>query len=508
METTMAEGPRPNIILIVMDAVRAENCSLHGYDKQTMRSLERYRDHLAVYDQCVSAATWTLPSSTSLFTGTYASTHGLVHDGDMLDPKYRTLAEILVQQGYFTSKITGQVPYVSDFSGLDRGFAASFEPEPSAIKQWWRDRKRKAVQASGEQRHEGVDLGLDLKAEADMNARGGAKARLKFWLSGFADAGAGACFEHAKNQWQAHRDQPRFFYMHLQETHAEYRPPHQFRKRFLRPELKGENFAAINQRPNPHAVGLIDMSEQDYEILTGLYDGCIAYLDSQIGYLMHFLSKQPDWDNTMVIVTADHGDCIGRHGVLGHQFVCYDELVRIPWIVKWPKSIGVTGSQDQLIQNLDLLPTISRMLGLDVPEQCEGIDILNQSRDVAVSELIKPFGMSAVKQGLHERAPQYHRAVLSMRSATHKLMTYSNSQTDEFFDLKSDPREENNLLVGGVVRDAAHVDEATRLRAELEAWRPRWQAAADAVESRIFGDDEADIAPEVEERLRALGYID
>jgi len=506
----------PNILLIVLDAARAEDFSILGYGKPTTPNLERYGEQLACYRNCISAATWTLPSTTGLFTGTYPSTHRLVIDGDRLHPKFTTLPEILTGRGYFTAKVTGQVPYVSSFSGLDRGFQEEFEPAVGGLRKWWRARRRKkagngagAVGAGGSQ--EGVDLGLDLKTEAQMNAQGGLKWRAKFWASGSTDSGASACFDHVRAIWQDHSDAPRFVYMHLQETHAEYRPPHRYRTKFVPRELRGRNFAVINQRPNPHAVGLVKMTEEDYAILTGLYDGCIAYLDEQIGRLLDEISRRPDFDDTLVIVTADHGDCIGRHGVLGHQFVCYEELVRIPWIVKWPKSVGLAGARDEVVQNVDLVATLAELVGFRKPDECEGIDILHESREVAASELLKPFGRSAIQQGLHTMAPHYHRAVLAVRSRGHKLIRYSNHQADEFFDLNSDVRESKNLLTesGGLrVKNERNAAAFELLRARISELEPRWREAAEEINDRLFGEDAEDISPEVEERLRALGYLD
>jgi len=502
----------PNILIFVFDAVRAENLSVLGYDLPTTPNLQRLAedDELAVYPHAVSAATWTLPSSTSLFTGVYPSTHRLVHDGDCLSSDYVTLAEMLARSGYRTAKITGQVPYVSDFTRLDRGFETSFEPEPSTLQKWWRSaRKRKATASADPIRHEGVDLGLDFDAEIAMHARGGFKRKMQYWLTGFADAGARACFDELHRVWQQQPNQPLFSYMHLQETHAEYRPPHRYREIFVPKHLRGRNFSTINQRPNAHAAGLVDMSDEDFEILTGLYDGCICYLDEQVGRVLSLLKADRErYDNTLILITADHGDCIGRHGVLGHQFVCYDELIRIPWLIKWPASVGLSGSIDRLVQNVDLVPTLCELIGLDVPEQVQSQSFLDgDEREVAYSELLKPFGASAVKQGLHEKTPHFQRAVLSARSKTHKLITYSNDQPDELFDLVNDPREALNLLTDGAL-DVPVEPVHQALRTSLEKIQPRWAEAAADVEQRVFSGDAVEIDPEIETRLKALGYLD
>ncbi len=517
---TLPTLPTPHLLIIVFDAARAENFSAYGYEKATTPNLTRWAERMSVFDQCISAATWTLPSTAGLFTGTHESTHGLVLDGDRLRPDFTTMAEMLKGMGYFTAKVTGEVPYVSGFSGLDRGFTHNYEPPPSAARRLLRSLKRRKAQKQGVKRHEGVDLGLDISTEAAMAAKGGFKNRLRYWGTGLTDCGASACFQHVRELWQEKSGQPKFVYMHLQETHAEYRPPHRYRTRFLDARLKGRNFAAINQRPNPHDAGLVKMTAEEYEILTGLYDGCIAYLDEQTGRFLDDLSRSREFDNTMVVITADHGDCLGRHGVLGHQFVCYDALVHIPWFIKWPTSVAAmestkAGHNGRLVQNIDLLPTVCDVTGAKRPEQCEGRSMLSAPpRETAISENLKPFGVSAINQGLHTLSPHLNRAVLSVRSRTHKLVAYSNHAPEEWYDLTSDPKESRNLLAE---KNGGNVDqgELARLRGVLEGWKPKWQAAAAKVNEQVFRDAanpagalNADIDPEIAERLRSLGYLD
>ena len=503
-------SPRPDILFIVLDAARAENFSVYGHDQPTTPNLERLADGLAFYERCISTATWTLPSTASLFTGTYASTHRLVIDGDRLADSYASLPEVLAGEGYRTAKVMGDVPYVSEFSGMERGFAENFEAPPPA----WRrmlSALRPGAPAPAAEDGDGpadlarIDHDLDLEAEARLHERARLRARLSYWLTGWHDDGAASCFDRVRAIWRESDDRPRFVYAHLMETHGEYRPPHRYRTRFVPRELRKRNFAAINQRPNPHAVGLVDMSEEDFAILHGLYDGCIAYMDELLGRLLDDLARSPRWDETLVVITADHGDCVGRHGILGHQFVCYDELLRIPWIVKWPASVGITGHRDELIQNADFLPTLCGLLGIERPASCETIDHLRERREFAYAELLKPFGVTAVKQGLHLRAPHLDRAVLAVRSATHKRIVYTNDQPDELFDLSADPRETRNLIDDPDVTGGEH---AVALERAVEAWRPRFEQAARDVARRIHAGEEAQMSADVEAKLRALGYLD
>ena len=139
--------------------------------------------------------------------------------------------------------------------------------------------------------------------------------------------------------------------------------------------------------------------------------------------------------------------------------------------------------------------------------QVGGIDMLNATREYAWAELLKPFGVTAVKQGLHELAPQYNRAVLTGRSARYKWHTYSNHQRDELYDLGLDAREANNLIGYGGSEQGLDA-EARGLGEALEAWKPRWMEAAGEIASRILAGEGGEMSSEVEEKLRALGYLD
>jgi arylsulfatase A-like enzyme len=507
---------RPNVLIVVLDAARAENFSVLGYDRPTTPNLERWAERLALHRQCVCPATWTLPSITSLFTGTYPSTHRLVIDGDRLPGHLRSMPEVLTDAGYFTAKVTGKVPYVSEFTGLDRGFAVNHSESESELGRWRRSLAREqpgaTPQVAPAPTPGGGSLDVDAfasKVEEDLRSRASLGGRFRYWLSGFSDVGAEGCFRRVRELWDQHSDQPRFVYVHLMESHAEYRPPHRFRKKFLPERLRNRTLSAINQRPNPQAAGVVEMTDEDFEVLTGLYDGCIAYLDEQLGKLLDDLSTRPDFDDTLVVVTADHGDCLGRHGVLGHQFVCYEELLHIPWIVKWPKSIGITGDRHELLQTIDLLPTLCNMLGVETPATSQGIDMLSGKREVAFGELLKPFSKAAVLQGLHELTPHLCRGVLAARSGSHKLITYSNEQADEFYDVGSDPRESRNLL--GVPRDdwsPATSGAEAQLRKALEGHQPVWTEAVAEIDARIHGEGRTELSPKVAEQLRSLGYLD
>src|SRR5690606_16607347 len=244
----------PNILFVVFDAARYENFSINGYARRTTPNLERYASRLAIYDRCISAAMWTLPSTAGLFTGTYPSRHRLVIDGDQLGPEFRTLPELLRDRGYFTAKITGVVPYVTAFSGLNRGFEHEFEPAARGPRRWWRRYQRRKAAERGHERREGLDLGLGLEAEMAGAGRPSMKKRLRYWATGLWDVGARGCVDHALELWNS-TDRPKFFYLHWQETHADYRPPHRYRRRFLPDRLRRYDLSSICQRPNPHDVG-------------------------------------------------------------------------------------------------------------------------------------------------------------------------------------------------------------------------------------------------------------
>jgi arylsulfatase A-like enzyme len=325
-----------HIVWIVLDATRARSCSFSnpGLGLETTPHLARLAEESVVYEQAVSCACWTMASHASMFTGTYPSTHGLVFDGDVLDERFATVAEVLQAQGYRTTAYSDN-PYVSPFSGLNRGFSRFvgdiMEAPPVRFYRWFQRKRRSTKEkyaSDGQARHvEAVDF-----------SGYGPLAKRAIWeATRVFDKGAARIVKDAGAELSAvdHFGESAFIFMHFGETHAPYLPPGYFRDTFLstvshrRPWL-------VNQNAYRFFLGQAEMSEDDFAVLTALYHASLAYLDEQVGRLTSFLRHRGILDRCLFVVTSDHGENVGDHGMMGHQWSLTDSLIHVPLLVRYP----------------------------------------------------------------------------------------------------------------------------------------------------------------------------
>jgi arylsulfatase A-like enzyme len=456
----------PNIVLVVLDATRAANLSCYGYERPTTPHLDRFAEDAVLYERAISPAGWTLPSHASMFTGLYPSSHGAHDQHKRLEPGIPTLAEVLRANGVRTAAICHN-PYAGPVTGLDRGFELFNEP---------RDRRSR------------------LRRVRRVVQRGSRAARRAV---GRADSGARATTASARRLIRdfAKARQPFFLFVHYDEAHAPYRLPASA-DQFLPAGTRMREALRVNQDPWRYLIDPTSMTERDFEVLTGLYDGASNYLDEPFDELVSSLRDARILDSTMVIVTADHGENIGDHGMMAHKYCLYDTLLHVPLIVRFPAGTAAANREPRQVQTLDLMPTVLGMLGLEPPDGArpfEGRDLLSpEGHPYTVAEQSRPdlrrFG---------ERFPgvdvsRFDRALAAIRTDEYKF-TWASDGLHELYDLRSDPGETHN-----VVDDRPDV--ASALAAQLSPHIDRL-TADDTAEQPEFGGA-------VAERLRSLGYLE
>jgi arylsulfatase A-like enzyme len=456
---------RPNIILIVMDAARASSLSCYGYHRPTTPNLERFAERCVVYETAISPAGWSLPSHASIFTGLYPSRHGAHDQHKYLRPEIPTMAELLRSWGYRTLAFCHNL-YVGAGTGLDRGFEEfnrSVERVPPSL--------RRVVR----------------RVESGVAA-----------LRGLRDSGARSANKQvsaALRRLQAD-EQPFFMFVHYEEPHAPYRPPRKY-TRYLPDGVSLEEAQQVNQDRWEYLSGAVPMDGRDFDILTALYDSEITYLDTRVAQLLRWLEESGVLDQTMVIITADHGENVGDHQMMGHAYCLYDTLVHVPLIIHYPRGTVTPGRVEHQVQTLDALPTILAMLGdtsSEVYRSLQGYDLLSSSRhDFTFAEQAKP-DLSI----FHERFPgvdvsRYDRDLKMVRTDRYKYIWSSDGDL-ELYDLQSDPEEQCNT-----VRE--HPGVAEDLDRHLMAWCDSFEAATPLDEVPEFDE-------QVKDRLRALGYLE
>ena len=465
LSANQTTATRPNILLIVMDATRAKNLSCYGYNRPTSPNLERFAKRCVVYEKAISPAGWSLPGHASIFTGLYPSRHGAHDQHKYLAYEYLTMAELLRSQGYSTLAFCDNA-YVGPATGLDRGFE-EFNDDFGNTPIFLRNISRKA--SSGFAR-----------------------------VLGQGDSGA----RHTNKQIYAAlrrlqtEGQPFFMFVHYVEPHAPYRPPRKY-NRYLPDGVSLREAKQVNQDRWKYLANIVSMDERDFEILTALYDGEITYLDTRIAEVLGWLEESGILDRTMVIITADHGENVGDHQMMGHAYCLYDTLLHVPLIIHYPGGTTAPGRVEHQVQTLDLLPTILAMLGDTSSEtyrSLQGYDLLSSTRrDFTIAEQAHPDLTTFHKRFPGADVSRYDRALKMVRTDLYKYI-WASDGNHELYDLQADPDEQCNII-------AERPDIAENLDRRLTEWRNSFEAAT-------LLDEAPEFEEKVKARLRALGYLE
>jgi arylsulfatase A-like enzyme len=274
------------------------------------------------------------------------------------------------------------------------------------------------------------------------------------------------------------------------DPHVPYDAPPPFRKRFRSTTYPD---APIPMKPSDHWQMLQDqvmtngnhLSAGGRDYFSDRYDGELVHMDEHVGRVFAWLRDQGLYDSTLVIVTADHGEAIGEHMVMGHGLALYEPEVAVPMIVKLPFS-SRRGRIAAGVQHVDIMPTVLEVLDLPIPAEVQGRSMLAAgSRDLVVEEHIYP--------GAAKRWPRFNRMQWAVYRGSLKYLEYSDGER-ELFDLTSDPDEQKNLA-------AERETDVKELADALNAWRERTRPLEEARAAPI------PVTPEDAQKLRDLGYI-
>ncbi|WP_406700457.1 sulfatase [Singulisphaera sp. Ch08] len=317
----LAKPGAPNVLLIVLDNVRASSLSLYGHNRPTSPNLERLARKGAVFSEASSTAPWTLPTHASMLTGRWP--HELSVGWDRpLDDTYPTLAEILGQKGYATAGFVGNTYYCNAAFGLGRGFARYEDAYENLTISLF-----ETIRSSGLGRHLIKTLGYPAGGND--------------WLTSVRKT-AEMINRDALN-WLVQRPsaQPFFLFLNYYDAHTPFLPPDGPDPRFGLAALSLEEkleidrrFAAWSVKKTTTADSVPENVEAEaIEMYRDSYESSIAYLDRQVGLLMDEIERRGLLDNTLVILTSDHGEHFGEHSLLGHGLSLYRDEVHVPLLI-------------------------------------------------------------------------------------------------------------------------------------------------------------------------------
>ena len=372
-----ARAGAPNVLWIIWDTVRAENLSLYGYARATSPALDALARRGVVFDQAVSPAPWTLPAHASMFTGLPA--HRL--NTDWRQPFGRgpvTVAEIASEHGYRTGGFVANLFYTSRESGLARGFSTFRDYPRASIPEFLRSTSlaRSGVGVSADAarllrriRGRGAPPGEFSGTEAGTGARTGSREidgrvtpvaqrrrstprGMRRWLGQMRnEARVWAPQINEKFlDWVGEDDgqRPFFAFLNYFDAHDPYEPPPPFDTLFSRAGVTGEVTMSEGKRYTPREV----------EALIVAYDQSIAYADHHLAKLLGELDSRGLLENTIVVVSSDHGEEFGEHGVFTHGHSMYQPALRVPLVIAFPGKVPQGYRVDRWVTTTDLAATV------------------------------------------------------------------------------------------------------------------------------------------------------
>jgi arylsulfatase A-like enzyme len=473
-ETTT--GPPPQgVILIHADTLRRDHLNFYGHSRETAPVMARMAQEGVLFNHALAQASWTKVSTPSIMTGLYPSTHGVREFNDRLPSSATTVAEVYRKAGYATISLSSTA-FTGQFTNLHQGF---------------------------EQVHENGSLpgrGTPLSSKTSREF----VDRLIGWI-------------------ESHREVPFFAYLHVFDPHHPYEPYSPYNSKWgdsARMDEHRKNVAAVTKLIEDPFMKARSLPTRDEVIKAGLnpeqyvtqeldwYDGSIRAMDVEFGRLFEQLRRMGLDERTAVVLTSDHGTEFQEHGRFWHGQSVYGELINVPLMVRWPTRLPPGRVIDDLVQSIDIMPTLLGLSGLEAPAGVQG-----QSLQPFLAPV--PAGQAAPRTwpgwnprpAISERdpttsdaPPTQTRVSAAIIDGNWKLIHNTTRPPDlaefELFDYYKDPLNKQNVA-------SEHPEVVARLSKAIAGWRQMATAA------RIKPDAEATKGLSAEElqRLRSLGYV-
>ncbi len=436
---------RPNLLLVSIDTLRADHVSSYGYERATTPAIDRLAAEGVRFENAIvqRGATW--PSMTSILTSMYPHSHGVRGQGVELDASVRSIAEYLSDAGYRTAAFLTNMT-----SAEHRGFE---------LQQGWG--------------HAHIDP--ERRARADERATAAGRR----WL-------------------REHGHEPFFVWVHLLGPHDPYEPDPPRPRRFdtgYRGELDGARMTTWKIHRQKRALAADELAH-----IVSLYDEEVAAVDTYVAELLAELDAAGLRDDTLVVLTGDHGEELYEHDFyFFHALSIHGAVLRVPLVMRFPGRLPAGREVAAIVESIDIAPTLFGLLGLPRPESFEGANLEALIADPETADPEAQVAFSELGVGVFSlRTDRWHYIYNPREFSSPGVIEsdvgqrgWFSIETEELYDLRADPRETHNLA-------AARPELASSLRSRLNAWRQPHPSPAKP----------ARLSDDVRAELRALGYLD
>ena len=409
------------VIYLVLDAFHAKHADLYGYKRETTPFLDTLAEESVVFDHMFANEPYTLASTASLFTSRYSHEHGLVQEINRINPIIPTLSELLAGEEIDSGLISDSGWLKESAWGLLRGFTHTYTTQSYS-----HDAKR-------------VTAALE-------------------------------------DFYSERADQSSFMYIHLIPPHGPYMPPEKFRifmeaePDFITPH--SQNLAAIDK-------GKLEVTQKQLDYIIAMYDANILYADRLTKQILDYLEERNLLEQTIVIVSSDHGEAFRQHGRMLHNSTVFDEMLHVPFLIHFPEALNLRGKRvSEPVSLVDVMPTLMEIYGISEQPEVSGRSLLpllageEDPRDYLYAETL-------------------YTGDRTVRDARYKYI-HSSTRGDMLFEMAKDPEEQHNLLDSLPVTSGYY---AQKIRPYL-----RQNAARQDVEIYTLNEDTL-------KSLKELGYI-
>ena len=462
----------PDVVMIVLDTVRAKNLPTYGYRRATAPTFHALAKEGALFLDATSPGTWSLPAHASLFTGLFPTAHGAHEEARVLATDVPTLGEVLGANGYETRCFTAN-PHISDGFGLTRGF---------------QHQDRAWLGPSAGRSFMFIYRVLDLFGWAARD-KGGARVVENF------------------ERWLATRprdSRPSFAFLNFLEAHFPYhQTPGEYLSRYT-------DLGPVARRDASHKAMAAQfgrkLTSEEIEAIAvpsiDMYDAGISYSDQLLQRVVAALRRSARLDRTLLVVLADHGEMIGEHGQFGHGPSLYEPDVRVPLLLRYPTKIPPGTRVERPVSTAAAYATVLDVVGVKPPKPPQVSSLIPVLSGGKGGDPVLVERLAMIDSPPNPAAPALaHRDIRYrvFRSGNRKLALTSTGKT-LLFDVVADPNEITDLA-------AIDADGVKAMRKELDTW-----VAALGLMPLDQPIDAAAKAPAADpaavEQLKALGYVD
>jgi len=407
-----APAGSPNVLVIVVDALRADHLSTYGYSRATSPHLDELARSGVLFENAYSASSWTPPSHASLLTGRHVFEHGA--EEHPLDSRLPTIAEALARNGYRTGAFSANTFYFCRRGGFGRGFAVFDDDFYSVGESAWRTLYGRLFELHVLRRL-GREQAPARRPAADVNRS------LLSWLARTPEA-------------------PFFAFLNYYDVHDPYLPSPGFAGKFTGKQHAEAVLNWVLQRRAPKLTA----SQLQDEI--GAYDESIVYVDAQIAELRRELDRRGLLKNTILIITADHGEQFGEHGAYLHRNSLYREEIHVPLIFSWPDHLPGRGLRiAPAVSNVHLAPTILDLIRAGDKAGFPGPSLAQLWRSGnAPAQWPMPLSEMGEFFAAAPPSPARDGSLKSLVSGDWHYVVREDGNTD-LFNLRQDPKELSDL---------------------------------------------------------------